>query len=52
MDLWLLTKVGFAVDIIVKLGYGISGIYLARTGVRYIQDYKYSIMQDEVGVDR
>lgn len=47
MEYLLLAKIGVVVDVIVKMGYGIAGVYAVRTGVRYYNDYKYSVEQDK-----
>lgn len=50
MEYILLTKVGFVIDMIVKIGYGVAGSYFVKTGIKYIQDYKDSVAKDKVGV--
>lgn len=47
MEYILLAKIGAVVDVVVKIGYGIAGMYAVRTGVRYYNDYKYSVEQEE-----
>lgn len=47
MEFLLLAKIGAIVDTVVKIGYGIAGMYAVKTGVRYYQDYKYSVEQEE-----
>jgi hypothetical protein len=36
----LLMLAGYVVKGVVWVGYGITGLYLAGTGVRYVKDYK------------
>lgn len=48
MEFWLLTKIGIAIDIIVKAGYVLAGSYVARTGYRYYKDYKYYVEQEKM----
>lgn len=50
MEFWLLTKIGVAVDLVVKVGYAIVGGYVLKTGVRYYQDYKISVEQEKAEV--
>lgn len=50
MEFWLLAKIGFVVDTVVKIGYGIAGLYVAKTGVKYYRDYKYSVEQEKAEV--
>lgn len=48
MEFLLLAKVGMIIDWVVKGGYAISGIYLAKTGVTYYRDYLHYSKQEEV----
>ncbi|MGH1111224.1 MULTISPECIES: hypothetical protein [Bacillus cereus group] len=48
MEFALLIKVGMVIKGIVTGGYCLAGGYLAKTGVRYIQDYKESVAKDEI----
>lgn len=46
MEYVLLAKVGFAVSVLVKGGYGVAGVYLAKAGMRYFSDYKTSVANE------
>jgi len=50
MEYVLLMKVGFIIDTIVRIGYGIAGGYFVKTGIKYVQDYKESISKEKVEV--
>lgn len=50
MEFALLAKVGAIINWVVKGGYSIAGIYIARTGVKYYQDYKHFSEQDKAEV--
>jgi len=50
MEYVLLAKVGYAIGIIVKGGYAVAGIFIAKTVMRYTSDYKTSVENEkEVG---
>jgi hypothetical protein len=36
----LLMLIGLAVKGVVYAGYGLTGIYLTKTGIQYVKDYK------------
>lgn len=44
----LLLLAGVVVKGAVYVGYGIAGTYLAKTAVRYVQDYKESVSKERV----
>jgi len=50
MEFALLMKVGFIIDTVVKIGYGIAGSYVAKTAYRYYKDYKYYSEQEKAEV--
>lgn len=39
-EFWLLAKVGYAIKAMVWGGYGVAGVYFAKTSVQYVKDYK------------
>lgn len=47
MEYLLLAKVGMVINVIVKGGYCVAGLYLAKTGARYVKDYKESVAKEK-----
>ncbi len=50
MEFILLYKIGVVVDIVVKAGYTLAGVYVLRTGVKYVKDYKYYAEKEKAEV--
>lgn len=50
MEFLLLAKVGVAIDWVVRAGYTIAGIYVAKTGVQYVKDYRHFVEQEKAEV--
>lgn len=48
MEFWLLAKIGMYIGIAEKVGYGVVATYFGATALRFVQDYKNSVEEEEV----
>jgi len=47
MEFVILTKIGYVIDVMVKLGYAVAGGYTVKTAVRYVRDYRDSVATEK-----
>ena len=47
MEYLLLAKVGWVINTVIKLGYGVAGAYFVGTGVRYYKDYRQNVDKEK-----
>lgn len=48
MEYVLLYKLGLAINVVVKTGYAVVGMYVVGTGYRYYKDYRYFEEQEKM----